>query len=530
MACLTAIDLIGIQRFIFRSNRLKDVVSSSKSVSWATAPEGALRETGATSQQILMAAGGNAMIMFPSLADAKGFAARYSRLILKKCPGLEAAIVHLEYSSGQLGQTLAKVHRELEHAKRSRKPNAPLLGIGVNAVCTETGLPAVAEKEEDDTALLSRSIREIRRRAGRLESPAAMFPSVAWPIPSDKLSFPLDIDKLGRTEGHFSYAAVVHADGNGIGRHIAKWLSSRIDAGATDELIRHEYSEWSQALDKAAQGAMEAAVSRLASATVLNERVGLNQNQRVLTAISSLGENRGFDYIPDGDGYFLPLRPILIGGDDLTFVCDGRLALSLAEAVLEAFENAEIPHLGKLSAAAGIAIIPVHAPFSRAYELAESLCGSAKQLVRSAGGNASSLDWHIGQPAPGRSIRDIRALEYAHGDFELTCRPYLLKNGVNDVSWSWLEDELLQSFFSDPWVGSKNKVKELRELLRGGPAAIRRNIDLWCLLDKRRKFCLPTLIPDGFKGSRTSLLDAVELFNFHVSLNTRGAKKVVSHA
>ena len=353
MACLTAVDLVGIQRFIFRSNRLKDVAASSKSVTWATSPEGALGETGVAGHQILMAAGGNAMIVFPSEPEAKRFAASYSRLILEKCPGLEAAIVHLEFSSGQLGQTLAKVHRELEHTKQSRKPNAPLLGIGINAVCAETGLPAVADKEDDDTALLSSSIRAIRRRAQKLKSPAEMFPSVKWPISANKLSFPLDLDKLGRTEGHFSYA--VHADGNGIGRHIAKWLSSRIDAGATDELIQDEYSEWSQALDKAAQGAMEAAVSRLLDRTELKTE----QDEEVLTASSSLGESRGFDYIPNGDGYFLPIRPILIGGDDLTFVCDGRLALSLTEAVLQAFESAEIPHLGKLSAAAKKAAAPV---------------------------------------------------------------------------------------------------------------------------------------------------------------------------
>src|SRR5262249_55209954 len=31
---------------------------------------------------------------------------------------------------------------------------------------------------------------------------------------------------------------------------------------------------------------------------------------------------------------YLPIRPILLGGDDLTFVCDGRVALDLAATAL----------------------------------------------------------------------------------------------------------------------------------------------------------------------------------------------------
>jgi hypothetical protein len=32
----------------------------------------------------------------------------------------------------------------------------------------------------------------------------------------------------------------------------------------------------------------------------------------------------------ENDKYLLPFRPIVFGGDDVTFICDGRLGLSLA--------------------------------------------------------------------------------------------------------------------------------------------------------------------------------------------------------
>src|SRR5690606_5681066 len=79
-----------------------------------------------------------------------------------------------------------------------------------------------------------------------------------------------------------------------------------------------------------------------------------------------------------GTRVLLPLRPILLGGDDLTFLCDGRVALALTEAALKAFE-AEVPSLGRVTACAGVAIVPAHAPFAQAYALAEALCRHAKR-------------------------------------------------------------------------------------------------------------------------------------------------------
>src|SRR5579884_3604366 len=82
------------------------------------------------------------------------------------------------------------------------------------------------------------------------------------------------------------------------------------------------------------------------------------------------------------DYYYLPFRPIVFGGDDVTFVCDGRLGLSLATMYLREFEKrTAAAKLGKdggsLTACAGIAIVKSHYPFARAYELADELSKTA---------------------------------------------------------------------------------------------------------------------------------------------------------
>jgi hypothetical protein len=57
----------------------------------------------------------------------------------------------------------------------------------------------------------------------------------------------------------------------------------------------------------------------------------------------------------------LPYRRIIVGGDDVTFVCDGRLALTLTTAFLKAFEqsmaNTGNERLNDVRAAAGIAVV-----------------------------------------------------------------------------------------------------------------------------------------------------------------------------
>ena len=42
-----------------------------------------------------------------------------------------------------------------------------------------------------------------------------------------------------------------------------------------------------------------------------------------------------------------PLRPIVFGGDDLTFVCHGRIGLALAARYLQYFEAARAPKAGR---------------------------------------------------------------------------------------------------------------------------------------------------------------------------------------
>jgi len=90
----------------------------------------------------------------------------------------------------------------------------------------------------------------------------------------------------------------------------------------------------------------------------------------------------------------IPIRPIVLGGDDLTLICRGDIAIPYVEVFLEEFENQTERLLGdilqdnqvfgkdgarKLTACAGIAYIKSSFPFYYGYALAEALCSRAKK-------------------------------------------------------------------------------------------------------------------------------------------------------
>ena len=156
MPVLTAIDIIGIQSYVFASNRLRDVVGASYLVEWATKPDGGLRfgNSDVPTPEIIIAAGGNAILRFGTSDAARQFILYYSRQLLERAPGLEVAIAHQPYDNGKLAHGLLALQIQLAKAKVNRRPHVPQLGLSVMQPCAITGLPA-AQKSEIDSRWVS---------------------------------------------------------------------------------------------------------------------------------------------------------------------------------------------------------------------------------------------------------------------------------------------------------------------------------------------------------------------------------------
>jgi len=512
MPVLTGIDVLGIQRYVFASNRLRDSVAASWLVYWATERVGALSAAQSSGGQVLLGSGGNALVRFEGREDARDFAARYTRRLYEEAPGLEVVVEHLEYEPGGLAPAIQQLQVLLACAKLERVPSTPQLGISVTAPCRLTGLPASGFDPQEPEVPLSRMVlrwRERRVREGATSRWARFLDG------DDRFAFPDVIDEMGRTFGETSLIGVVHVDGNGIGEKVRTWLDGCIENRLPDEKVLEQLREWSSAVDELGRRAFQSVVERVRQA------VRSDGNK---ARIEGSWPDLGFELYSSNGQTLLPLRPVLLGGDDLTFLCDGRIALDLAETALDAF-SADIPHLGSVTACAGVAVVPAHAPFDRTYALAGALCENAKRRRREKADEGPWLDWHVGTPRPGTTVLELRARAYTSGSLKLTCRPYRLGAGPADrETWSWLVGTILgegsDGFRGERWRAHRNKVKELAMVVREGPESVQRARQAWTVA---RELQLPGGLDatKGFlDGVRTPLLDAIELLDLHLPLGS----------
>lgn len=538
MPVLTLVDVMGIQAFTFASNRLRDVVGGSLLVARATSDPGWVAEVAVPRDgDVIIAAGGNALVRFPQRGPAMDFAAAFSRRLLDSAPGLACAVVHQEYAEGGLAGAILAALEKAQVAKLERQPDAPLLGLGVTAACGQTRLLAVAidtEPGEDDTVPVSAGVwarrQELRRAAGTGAAPPweQVLNRVGRSFcagggPEVELEYPLQIDDLGRSAGETSLMGVVHIDGNGVGPRISRWLKGHAAAQTPDAAVIAQYRELSRALDGLAARALQAMLERLRGA--LTWEPGRGQY-----VVKSHRLNAGF--VPGQDRQHrrlaLPLRPVVQAGDELTLLCDGRVALDLAAAGLRAYRQTAVPLLGGcIGACAGVAVVRVRAPFARAYDLCEALCAEAKGLVRGREPSGDcAVDWHIDRGVLMTELRRYRAEAYRSGRFTLTLRPYPVgpNQQFRQETWEWLADTVLGAdgfgFHSRPWRLRRHKVKALAELARRGPEAVAAALDAWRLV---ADLPLPGLGEDGYTGGeKTALLDAVELLDVHLPLDPGG--------
>jgi hypothetical protein len=171
----------------------------------------------------------------------------------------------------------------------------------------------------------------------------------------------------------------------------------------------------------------------------------------------------------------LPIRPIILGGDDITFVCDGRLGIYFAQLFIEEFEKCSVNDGEKLTACGGVAITKLKFPFFRGYRLAEELCANAKMKRKEKKDDGSWIDFQLANGTLAGSLSEIRA-SYQVSQGSLLFRPYKIIKTKSDFSFSTLCENtatLFQCNKEGKQMFPNAKIKDLREILSlgEGPAA-----------------------------------------------------------
>lgn len=531
---VTVIDTAGIQDYIFSSNRLRENIGASYLVQQATnhwvteeleklwknavyVPKGLTKEAAMPRihqdddvvAELMYSGGGNTVLLFKELAYAHKFMRSWSRKVLEDAPGIRIIAAHksFEWGENDLQDKIGElINGDIAEKKRYGVASSPLLGLSVTADCNSTRLVAVGMSDEYGAPIDENDhrdqgrypvSREVAKKISIVPNANKELKDIFSVLPQ-RLKFPYRFDHLGRSQGDSSYIAVVHADGNKMGDRFKKYGKQHRDNASFIQAFR------------------------LLSHDV--NRAGIAALQAVLKEVTNLIDKNKFK-MPHNHPYF-PFRPLVYGGDDVTFVCDGRLGLVLAAKYLSEFE--EQPTVdesvsGKLSACAGISIVKVHYPFARAYRLSNSLCNSAKKFIheQSSAQGLSALDWHIATAGLLGTLKQIREREYTvekgHSEERhLTMRPVFLKREPNQWrNWDGLQ-RVVNCFRTDlVWRDRRNKVMALREVLREGPEATQKFLPAY-RLSHLPEFpeAIDTLAKEGWVDETCGYFDAIEAIDF----------------
>lgn len=557
---LTALDTTGIQRYLFSTNNLRQNAGASHLVAQATgkwveqalpSPHNVIDladwqepldkkktiDLDQLAAEVIYAGGGNVMVLFADKSAAIEFTKRLTQRVMLEAPGLQLIVVHrhgidwinnahaLGGPDGQVKQILD----QLAAQKRKHALSLPTLGLGVTAKCVFTGLPATAY-DKDNRPISTESMAKIKAEQAsynRLMQVTGLDQHEIYDVPRD-------FEQLGSSRDESSYIAVVHADGNHMGKRIAA-LRDKFPTAAQNRAYIDTMRDFSLTVQQVAVKALRQTIQFL---TVrINVNVDPENRLRKVYRIGNPDNSLQLHIDKVSHKPMLPFRPIVFGGDDLTFICDGRLGLSLTTYYLRTFSQHVLPDDNTHAhCRAGVAVVHTHYPFARAYTLAEDLCGSARQAIKiweadTFEDGVTALDWHFATGGLIRGLRETRRHEYtskvgltdasrsSKRDGDLLMRPVRLNDPALDWrSWATFR-AVLSELDGEAWRNRRNKLKALRDVLReGAPEAVEQFLLAYELPPLPKIPGYPSMSQQGWQSNHCGYFDAIEALDTFIDL------------
>lgn len=497
---LTILEVSQKQAYIFASNKLQDNVRNSAVIAWVMSPDyfqQIMKESDRTDlfdakENLVYSGGGHIVLEFASKDNAEEFVKIITRRIRIDYPGIEVFATTSEFvevdkdgNKVYAGENIKLLTAKLEKKKAERKAAFHQGSFGVEKIDSNTLKPVLLG--DTDKAEMPKAEEEI----DRMLSPDG-FRRVS------------KFGELGGSKNQSNFIAVVHIDGNAMGKRVEKLYQTNKD------LDWPSYKEMLGQFSKAIDDDFKAAYKDMADKVALN-----------------IGKGRLKDLKLKNDNF--PIRRIITAGDDICFVSEGRIGIECATEFIKAL-NQKVNSVDKegYAACAGVAIVHQKYPFYKAYELAEMLCDNAKRFGASlsadkTGSDISAIDWHIEFGEIKDTLDDIRKDYDTLDGNVLNLRPYIVSASTDIISkeavrqYSYFK-QIIDKIMSDEFA--RGKLKELRSVLKKG----QKETQYYLKFNKINNLIKDVADGDSAfvetsdKMTRSLLFDAIEMVDTYIGL------------
>ncbi|MHA1279620.1 MAG: Cas10/Cmr2 second palm domain-containing protein [Candidatus Helarchaeota archaeon] len=531
---ITLYDVTGIQDFIFSRQKLKENIGASLLVQKVLEDDlsEAIKATCSTYQtnwkkattfaflqkqldaEIIYIGGGNAMVAYSNKEVYQKVSKRLARTVLEKSRGqLKVVSEAVGIDFANFSKVRKLLFQKIREVKLKTSPTCLLTGFSINQANLIDQLPAT---ENENGEYLNKIVQSIRKMGDHAHYEKRLgF--------DENIQFPKDFDHLVPRDTK-KYMAVVHIDGNNMGKQIESYISHCTS-----------YDEFVQAI-RSLSIAINNHYKNVMKDTILFLKDKLKEKPKICKKLNCKAE--------------LPLRIVILNGDDITFVTHGLLGITLTEYFLKKIQEQPLQLPGDrtmaVSACGGVAIVKSHFPFFRAYQLAEELCSSAKRkgkvLGRLHGKDEENpgcwFDVQVIQSGMSTDLEDIRKRQYVLADVEplnesggeetggmtfpryhLLWRPWIVGKAFNDQRiYQFDEFKKVYRYFlhdtKNKWP--RSRLKDLQQ------AYLTSYAEVIHVLQKARSrgYQLPPMDGEenGFVQNQSPYFDCLELMDYYIEL------------